>query len=137
MRDHDETGAQLAIEFEHQAEHLLGIAAVEIAGGFIGQHQARPRHQRARHCGPLAFAARELVRAMAQAIAQADSFEQRRGALLRFACAHAPDQQRHGDVLQRREFRQQMVKLVDEADGAVAQAPTFRLIQGMQFAPVD
>ena len=38
------------------------------------------------------------------------------------ACAVlAPHDQRHGDIVQRREFRQQMVELIDEAQALVAQ----------------
>ena len=43
VRDDHQAGAQLAIELEHQREHLLGVAAVEVAGGLIGQHQPRRR----------------------------------------------------------------------------------------------
>ena len=58
----DEAGLALAIQLQHQREHLLGVAAIEIAGGLVGEHELRLRDQRARHGGALALAARELMR---------------------------------------------------------------------------
>ena len=61
--------------------------------------------------------------------AQADPLEQRARGAARLAHPGAPHQQRHGHVLQRGELRQQMMELVDEADGAVAQRAALVLAQ--------
>ena len=66
-----EARAALAIQLEHQLEHLLGVAAVEIARGLIREHELRLRDERARNGGTLALAAGELMRAVAQALARA------------------------------------------------------------------
>ena len=68
---------EFAIQLEHQREHRLRIAAIEISGGFVGQHDARIGHQRARHGGALTLAARQLVRTMDQALAEAHALEDR------------------------------------------------------------
>ena len=77
--------------------------------------------------GPLHLAAGQLARLVLQAVAQADALEQR-GRPLRSVAALAPaspdrvaDHRRHQHVLERRELRQQVVELEDEAEGAVAQ----------------
>ena len=62
--------AEFAVQFEHQREHRFGIAAIEISGGLVGQHDARIGHERARHRGALAFAARQFVRPVDQALAE-------------------------------------------------------------------
>ena len=97
VRHDHQAGAQLAIELEHQREHLLGVAAVEIAGGLVGQHQPRRGHQRARHRRALPLAARELVRPMAQPSAEPDALEQLRGRAPRRArpCAAPAAASRH------------------------------------------
>ena len=69
--------AELAIQLEHEREHRLGVAAIEISGGLVGQHDARIGHERARHRGALAFAARQLVRPMDQALAESHALEDR------------------------------------------------------------
>jgi hypothetical protein len=56
----DQTGAEFTIELQHQLEHLRGILAVQISRRLIGQHQFRPRYQRARHGRALAFPAGQL-----------------------------------------------------------------------------
>ena len=50
-----------------------------------------------------------------------------------FRDRRAADQQRHADVLQGGELRQQVVELVDEAQRAVAQQPAGRLVQRREF----
>ena len=93
---------------------------VEIAGRLVGEHGGRPRDERARDGRALSLAARELPRTMLEPLAQADALEQParfgRG-LLRRRAAH---EQRHRNVLERRELGQQMVKLIDEAERAIA-----------------
>ena len=54
---HHQTSAQFTIEFKQKIVHGLGIAAVEIAGRFIGEHAQRVRHHGARHRHTLTFAA--------------------------------------------------------------------------------
>jgi hypothetical protein len=69
-------------------------------------------------------------------MAQADTLQQRRGTLARFRDRGLADQQRHADVFQRGEFRQQVVELVHEpSDGCAAGHASSR--QGRQLFAVQ
>ena len=75
----------------------------------------------ARHGDALLLAARQLPGLVRQALAQADALQHRARPALGVGGADAANQRRHHDVLERREVRQQMVELEDEADLAVAE----------------
>ncbi len=100
---------------------------VQVAAGFVQQHTTRLAHQGPGDSDPLAFAAGQLCRFVAEAFAQSHPLQHPAGTALDLALGQAPNQQRHGDVFQCTELSQQMVKLVDEAQEAVAQftAPLF------------
>ena len=66
---------------------------------------------------------------MLEPLAQAHALEQAArfgGRLLRRRAAH---EQRHRDVLERRELRQQMMELIDEAERTIAQPAALRVAQ--------
>lgn len=60
MRDQHKSGALVSRQLHHQLKHLVRRAAVQVAGGFIGEHASRLRDQGACNRYPLAFAARQL-----------------------------------------------------------------------------
>ncbi len=62
MSYHHQAGAKLAVQFEHQRKDLFGVTPVQIARGFVGQHQVRCGHQGPRHGRALAFAAGQFGR---------------------------------------------------------------------------
>ena len=104
-------------------------AAVEVAGRLVGEHAARLRDERARERDALALAARELAGQVLERDAPRptrSSIASRRARAPRPAASRRIDE-RHRDVLQRGEFRQQMMELVDEAERAVAHARRARL----------
>src|SRR5690606_27727908 len=72
-----------------------------------------------------------------QAILEPDAREHVRGRLERGGARPAPYQQRHGDVLERAELRQQMVELVDEPEHAVAEHAALALRQASDVLAVD
>jgi hypothetical protein len=72
VRDQDAAGADRLDRARQQREHDVGGLRVEVAGGFVGQHERRPVHQRARHRHPLQFTARQFARRRAAPIAKAD-----------------------------------------------------------------
>ncbi|MND70946.1 hypothetical protein D3C80_624640 [compost metagenome] len=111
----------------------MGGVLVEVAGGLVEQHQCRPVDQGTGDGHTLALAAGQFGRLVRQAMAQAHAFQQRRGPLARFADGGAADQQRHADVLQGGELRQQVVELVDETQGAVAQQAAGGFAEGGQL----
>ena len=134
MRDHHEGRAALARELQHQREHRVGGAAVQVAGGLVGQHAGRVRHQGAGDRHALAFAAREFGRAVLHAVLQAHGGQHLLGLPVHLRQRQAADPQRHADVVQRAEFGQQVVELVDEAEVFVAQPPLRGRIQPAQLA---
>ena len=122
MGDDDETGRQSLIERQHQLEHCFGSPPVEIAGRLIGQHARRFSDQRAGNRRTLALAAGQLTGRMIKTMAQAH-FTQHRGCpLIRFGLGQTADVKRHRHVFQRAEFGQQMMKLIDKTECAIAQA---------------
>jgi hypothetical protein len=93
--------------------------------------------QRGSVTSALALAAGKLARQVRDAPAQAHALEDRARAALRLGGALAADHQRHRDVLECAEFGQQVVELVDEAQGAVAHAPALRLGQRHERSALD
>ncbi len=128
VRHHNKAGVQALIQFLHQVKQCLCTGAIQIAGGFVSQHTDGLGNQRAGHRHALAFAAGKFGRVVRQTFFQAHVFQHfggNGGGLFHF---HAAYQERHGDVFQRGEFRQQVVELVDEAERAVAQLSTLGFI---------
>ena len=118
--DDDKRRALVARQVHHQFEHPVGRAAVQVAGGLVGQHAGGLGHQCAGNRDPLALAAREFRRPMLQPVLQADTGQRRRGRSRAVGRRHAPDPERHRHVVERAEFRQQMVELVDKPEVPVA-----------------
>ena len=137
MGHDDETGAEFAIEFQHQFEHLCRVPAVEVAGRFVGQHQSRLSYEGASHRGALPFAAGELGGAMREAFCQSNSRQQSARTFPGGARLHSPHQQRHGDIFERGEFRQQVMELIDESNGAIAQMSALGIVQSIHCGSGD
>ncbi len=127
----------LAVQFEHQREHLFGIDSIQVARGLVSQYHGRLCDQRARHGGTLTLAAGQLVRAVCQALAQSHPLEDRARPAPRLGNRGASYQQRHGHIFQGRKFRQQMVELVHEPQRVVAQQPPVLLAHLMNVASCD
>ena len=77
MRDHDEHDRVLALEIRQQICHGLGGRAVEVAGGFIAQHQARLLNQCAGDGHALALSPRQFPRPVVDSRRQAHGIQQR------------------------------------------------------------
>ena len=115
----------LVREFDHQRKHGVGRVAVEVACGLVGQHAGRLSDECARNGHALALAAGKLSRPVMQAAAKAHAFENPGGRGRRLRGLGAADLERHRHVVERAEFGQQVVELVDEAQVLVAQAALF------------
>jgi len=113
------------IQAQQQREDFVGGMTIKVAGRLVGEDAGWLRHQRTGQRRALALSAGEFAGAMLQPRAEPDLGENRRRLPFRCRLVHAPDQQRHRDVLQRGEFRQQVVELIDEAERFVAQAAPF------------
>src|SRR4051812_41763370 len=97
-------------------------ARVEVSGRLVGEQDTRSIRDRARDRDALLLAAGKLRGPMLEPLLEAEIAEQLGGARARLFLPEAADHLRHHDVLDRRELRQQMVKLVDEADLGAADA---------------
>ncbi len=137
VRDDDEAGREVRVQLGHQREHLGRGTAVEVAGRLVGEHARRPRDERAGERRALPLAARQLARSMVQPMREADATEQVARGGARGVRRLAPDPQRHRDVVERAEFRQQMVELVDEAEAPVAHVAARDLGQRREVGAVD
>ena len=98
--------------------HFGGGGRVQVAGGFVGQQQARAVHQSAGNRHPLQLPARELLR---QTCAQAVQAHCRQHGLHPGIFLLVQQQQRQGDVLRHVQMRQYMKGLKHKADLGAAQ----------------
>ena len=137
MGDDDEARPLLPVQFQQQRIHAFRRLSVQVSGWLIRQHTRRVGYQRTRNCRALPFATRKFGRLVAGARTQTDTLQQRHRARRRLGDRYAAYQQRHRNVLQGGELRQQVVKLVDEADGAIThQTPAF-LVHCAEGAPLQ
>ena len=116
MGHHQERGAHLGAQLQHQVLDALGGMGVQVASRLVEHHQAWVVDQGAGDGHALALAAGQFSRLVLQAMAQADALQQRLGTLAGFRDGGLADQQRHAHVFQGREFRQQVVELVHKAE---------------------
>ncbi len=114
VSDDDEAGAQLLVELLHQIKQVFRTVAIQIAGWLVRQHTGRIRHQRARNRSALALAAGQLGGQMPDAMRESHFGKHRGGNRFCVIAFHAAYQQRHRDIFKGGEFRQQVVKLIDE-----------------------
>src|SRR5262249_15280075 len=120
VRDEDERVAS-RVELLAQVEDLASGRRVEGAGRLVGEEERRLGHESAREGDALALAAAQLVRLVLHALAQAHPRQRAHRQLAPLARAHAAVDERQLDVLQRRGARQELERLEDEANLAVAQ----------------
>src|SRR4051812_31725362 len=80
MRDEHDRGAGLSVEHLEQLDDVRAGLAVEVAGGLVGEEEARRVAERSRDCDALLLATRELIGKVMQAVAEPDAREQLGGA---------------------------------------------------------
>ena len=132
MGDHHKSRALIAGQFHHQSKHLGGRAAVEVAGGLVGQDTRRLGHQGAGDRHTLALAAREFGRSVVQTLTQTDAAQHGLSAFGGLGSRLAANPQRHGHVVAGAELGQQVVELVDKTQVAVAHVALSRGAQARQ-----
>ena len=123
MGDDDEGAASAGGKLIHQRQDAGGGVLVEVAGGLVHQHQAGIGDQGPGDRRTLALTAGQLAGLVFGPGAQPYLVQQSTRLVLGVTLAATANDQRQRHVLQRRELRQQMVELVDEADVAIAEAP--------------
>ena len=76
------------------------VREFEVAGRLVGQQECRTVHECARDSLALLLAARELIRVVVDAIAEADHLQRLHGAPASLPCGHRPTvQHRQLDIL--------------------------------------
>jgi hypothetical protein len=108
-------GGGLADDLDKRSRTWAEVG-VEIAGGLVGQQQARCVGQRPGDGDALLLAAGEAAGAVVEAVFEAEPGEEAAGAVGGLAAAFAGEELRQHDVLLGGEVGQEMVELVDEAD---------------------
>src|SRR6185312_6003443 len=119
VRHHDDGGA-IAVDVLQQLQDATRHLRVQVAGGLVGEQQARTAGQRARECHALLLAAGQFGWIVLEARGQAHALERVHDALLALGPLHAAITQRHFDVVEDVEVGNQVEGLEDEADLLVA-----------------
>ena len=132
--DHEHGDAALLVEPAQEGKNLRAGLGVEVAGGLVGQDDRGVVDQGAGNGHPLLLAARQLVGVVPQALPQPELFEDGLRPLLPLGAPDAGEHERQGNVLDRRQARQQVEALEDEAD---APAPVQRALGVARRAKLD
>src|SRR5258706_6540426 len=90
-----QAGAKIAVELEHQRENSVRGLAIEVAGGFVGQHACRLSHERTRERHALPFPARELRRRVFEPMTEPDFTQHVDRERVRVCLLRAADHERH------------------------------------------
>ena len=118
--DHDERERQLNLEGEEERDDAFTCLAVKVTRRFVGEEDARAVKQRAGDGDALLLAAGELTGVVFFAVGEADGVEEIARAQSRVSGGATADHRREQYVLQRGQFRHEMVELEDEAQIGVA-----------------
>ena len=132
VRDDDHGAAPVVRGFAQQADDLVAGLRVQVAGRLVAQDQRRVGDHRPRQRNTLLLAAGKLRRAVLAAIGQTHTGQRLVGPLQGRCTRHAVQDERHGDVLPRREHGDQVEELEDEADARAAQRRERVVVQRAQ-----
>src|SRR5690348_15392066 len=110
---------------------------IEIAGRFVGQKDTGRVRYRTCDRYPLLLTARKLGRSMRDTVAQPEIIQQFHAARGRLAARQTADHLRQQYVLERRELRQQVVRLINETDLAAPDAGAFAVGQSRGRAAIN
>lgn len=131
----DEHGRRsVRLKVMDEREHGGAVFRIEVTGRFIGKEKSRPRDKSARDSDALLFAAREFRGLMAKSVAKTHRLEKTLG---RQAIAEPRDLERHLDVFERREVRNQAKGLKDEAHVARPKVGTRIFVETREIDAVD
>jgi len=125
------------MQLSHEIKYLLGILAVEIAGGLVCEQQSRLHRQRPRNRYPLLLAARQLVRKMVRSIGERHRLQELVGAGSGCNRRFAGDPQRQRDVVARVKLVEKVVVLKDKTDIPVAQVGAGLSVKKLNIIAVE
>ena len=121
MRNNDNGLAQFFPEPEEERMNLFLGAGIQVAGGFIGKQNGGGIYQGAGNGHALLLAAGEFRRLVLQSFCQAHRTQEFFCLFTGLTGFFAANQGGNHHVLQRRKFRQQVVRLEHEANFTVAE----------------
>ena len=135
MGDHHDGLVELVHGVAQQLQHLRAGLRVEVAGGLVGEHDGRPRDERARDRDTLLLSAGHLGRAVLAPVGEADRLDE----LVhpRLIDVAAGDRQRQRDVLLGVQDGQQVERLEDEADLLAPQVGEALVVERRDLGAVD
>ena len=133
--DHHDGLTELVDCAAHERQNLVAGRGVEVAGGFVGEDDFRPRRQGPAHGDTLLLATRELVGTMGGAVGQPDRFDHLIDPTLIGGLAGEVHRQR--DVLDRRQGRDEVEGLENEAHIVASQQRQILLRKGRQRRLTD
>ena len=119
---HHADGRAIAVQFFQQSHHGFAVHRVQVSGRLVRQQYRRASRQCPRHCHTLLLTARKLRRIMLHAVRHSHLFQRLHHRLLAFRRRHAAISQRQFDILINVQIANQIKRLEDEADLAVANA---------------
>src|ERR1019366_8096295 len=122
MRGHQQSHAFGGDHIEQQLKHYRAGVFIERAGGLIGKQDLRLVHQRATECGALAFAARQLLDALAETMAEARAIVKLTKPSLCDAAIGSRGDTGNEAVLLQREIGNEVVELKNESHLVAQQA---------------
>ena len=134
MGDHQERRAGVADEAQEQVEHGVAGRLVEVAGGFVGQHEFRPGGEGAADGDALLLAAGELFGVAGQKCVQPKTVSELRG-VVRVVSTGEPGLE--GEVGGHVERGDQVELLEDQADRAPAQRGAGGVVGGRDLGSVE
>ena len=112
---HDERGAEL-VELLEESHQAIGQVLVDVAGGLVGDEEARATDHRARDRNALLLSARERRGTRLQVIGEADPGQELGHVLGDLRLRDAGDAERQRHVVEGREMLDQPEILEDDAD---------------------
>ncbi len=112
----DDDDAARAGQRPQEPQDALDLHVVQVSGGLVGQHEGRVGGERTGDGDALLLPARQPARAVVQPVAQVDLGHEHPRPLERAAPRHPGDEERRGDVLDRRQAGHQVEGLEDDPD---------------------
>ena len=107
-------------EAQEQSQNLVASLLIKIAGRLIGKQERWGKDESPGERSPLLLSTRELSRPVINPRAETDPAEQLTRLRPGGASVISANQHRHHNIFKRREFREKVMELKDEADPTIA-----------------
>jgi hypothetical protein len=129
----------LLIEPDEEIAEIRGRGAVERTGRFISKEKLGLINEGANHCDALAFATGELTGAMRESAAETHFIQELTGALRSGGAEFVVFEWKRGDedIFEDRALRQEMVRLKDEPEEAIAGVGKGEIIEASKILTIE